>query len=306
MQWLTAEQVQQGERVVKRLLSTTILRRFRHSLPHWRVGLRVARNSLREEGSAALPSFHWIESPRGHFYADPMVFEQDGRTWLFVEDYLYAIDEARSIMAAEVSDEGQVGPFMPALTMPGHVSYPLAFRHDGDIYMVPETAADRHVRLYRAERFPFTWRCEGVLFPHPAYDTTPFEHEGTWYFFTTLPEGVPPRYVTHLFWSESLTGRWRLHPASPVAADGDGRGAGPIFREADRVIRPTQCGVPVYGYSFSFDEIVLLDRRTFVQRRLATFEPTWRRHLRGMHTYGRAGQIEVIDGCWGVNPYDVM
>lgn len=125
-------------------------------------------------------------------------------------------------------------------------------------------------------------------------------------FFTTVPEGGTGRGVTYLLWSDSLTGSWRLHPAGPLGDPGEGRGAGPIFQQGGRWIRPTQCGRPIYGYSFSFDEITHLDRETFSQRRLATFEPTWHRHIRGWHTYGRASEIEVIDGCWGVNPYDVI
>jgi hypothetical protein len=291
---------------IKRLLSTTVLRPFRHSCLHWRIGLRRSKTSLWVDGMAAMPSFRWLESPRGHFYADPMLLEDKGRTWLFAEDYLHASDDARCIIAAEIGDDGSAGPFRPVLETEHHISYPFVFRHQGAIYMVPETAADRTVRLYRATDFPFSWRCEGVLFPHPAYDTTPFEHDGTWYFFATIPERGGSALITHLFWADSLTGRWHLHPASPVGGHGESRGAGPVFREDGRLIRPTQCGRPIYGYSFSFDEIVQLDRRTFVQRRLATFEPTWRRHLRGMHTYGRCGSLEVIDGCWGVNPYDVM
>ncbi len=298
--------LQQGSRLIKRVLSTTVLRPFRHSCHHWRIGLRVSKHPLLVDGMRAMPSFRWLESPRGHFYADPVLLAHEGRTWLFVEDYLHRADEARRILAAEISERGRVGPFRPVLHADHHISYPLLFRHDGAIYMIPETAAARAVHLYRAAEFPFTWHHEGVLFPHPAYDTTPVYHEDTWYFFATIPDRSSNALLTHLFWADSLTGRWHLHPASPVGGHGEGRGAGPIFRHDDRLIRPTQCAWPVYGYSFSFDEILHLDRRSFAERRLMTFEPTWRRHLLGMHTYGRCGSIEVIDGCWGVNPYDVM
>lgn len=291
---------------VKRLLSRTILRPFRHSLLHWRVGFRLSDRSLLQDGATALPSFQWIDAPHGHFYADPMLFQSEGKVWLFLEDYLYEPNEARSILVAEVSDDGQLGPFVPVLDTNHHVSYPLIFTHEQDVYMMPETAADRTVKLYRALRFPHEWHCEQVVFPHPAYDTTPLYHEGTWYFFTTIPERGLEHCMTHLFWADTLMGEWHLHPASPIAGHAEGRGAGPIFEEEGRMIRPTQCGRPIYGYSFSFDEIVQLDRHTFAQQRLATFEPTWHRHLKGMHTYGRAGRVEVIDGCWGVNPYVVM
>jgi hypothetical protein len=307
MRWPIRAQLKRSERFLKKVLSTTLLRSFRHSCHHWRIGIRTSKHGLLNEGPNALSRFRWIDSPRGHFYADPMLLQHQGRTWLFVEDYLYATDEARSILVAEVSQNGEVGPFMPSLTADYHLSYPLVFSHAGEIFMVPETAAHRTVELYRAVRFPLEWRLETVLYPHPAYDTTPLYHDGLWWFFTSISvKGGRERVVPHLFYADSLTGEWQLHPSTSIGGCDEARGAGPIFKVDDRLIRPTQCGRPVYGYSFAFEEITRLDRAGFSEQRLACFEPTWQRHLLGMHTYGRAGDVEVIDGCWGVNPYDVM
>ena len=122
MKWPIRDELKRGERFLKRVVSTTLLRSFRHSCHHWRVGIRTSKHSLLSEGPSALSGFRWIESPQGHFYADPMLFQHQGRTWLFVEDYLYATDEARSILVAEVSQDGEVGPFMPALTAEYHLS----------------------------------------------------------------------------------------------------------------------------------------------------------------------------------------
>jgi hypothetical protein len=305
MHWLST-QLKTGEHFVKKLLSQTVLHSLRHSLHHWRVGLRVSKTSLLDDGLQALSAFRWIDSPRGHFYADPMLFGHEGRIWLFVEDYLHATNRAQTILAAEVSEDGSVDGFMPVLTRPYHVSYPLVFRHKDDIYMLPETAEHHTIELYRSVRFPFQWRLHKVLFDHAGYDTTPLEFEGRWYFFTTLPEQGTRDGYTHVFMADNLAGPWEPHPVSPLYPPGKGRGAGPIIRVDGRLIRPTQCGIPVYGYSFSLDEIIQLDPTRIVHQRLATFEPTWSRHLRGTHTYGRVGQIEVIDSCWGVNPYDVM
>ncbi len=296
--------LKRGERFAKKTISTSILRPFRHSCHHWRVGVRNSDVPLLEEGPSGLRAFRWLDSPRGHFYADPMLCRHEDRTWLFVEDFLYAAQEARSILVAEVRDDGGVGAFQPALTRSSHTSYPLVFCHEGEVFMIPETAGNRRVELYRAVRFPTEWHREAVLFPHPAHDTTPLFHDGRWWFFASIVD--TNRTMTHLFSAESLTGDWKLHPNSPIAGPHEGRSAGPIMLMDRRMIRPTQSSRPVYGYSFSFEEIVQLDAKRFVERRLATFEPTWRRHLVGMHTYGRAGMVEVIDGCWGSNPHVVM
>ena len=107
MHWMSTR-LKTGEHFVKKLLSQTVLHSLRHSLHHWRVGLRVSKTSLLDDGLQALSAFRWIDSPRGHFYADPMLFEHEGRIWLFVEDYLHATNRAQTILAAELSEDGSV------------------------------------------------------------------------------------------------------------------------------------------------------------------------------------------------------
>ena len=43
-----------------------------------------------------------------------------------------------------------VGPPATALETPYHLSYPFVFRHEDDIFMIPESSANRTVELYRA------------------------------------------------------------------------------------------------------------------------------------------------------------
>jgi hypothetical protein len=52
-----------------------------------------------------------------------------------------------------------------------------------------------------------------------------------------------------------------------------------------------------YGRSFTFNEILQLDREHYREAPMITVSPQSVRNLKGTHTYAQAGDIEMIDGC---------
>lgn len=292
LKWLSRECLTAAGRMVARQVRP-------RKMLCWRTGIRFSKTPLFQEGVHALASFQWYDAPLGHFFADPMAFEHNGRRWLFVEDFDYGMNKA-VISVAEIAGDGRVDVFIPCLTRPYHLSYPLVFAHEGEIFMLPETVANERAELYRAVNFPFEWKFEKVLVELPAVDTTPLYHEGRWWFFTTItePKGWGATAFGFLFTANTLTAEWTLHPSSPIRCSVlDARSAGPILKWEGRLLRPTQSACPNYGYSFSLHDITKLDLEGFEQQRLATIDPVGIPHLVGTHSYSRAGDLEAIDGC---------
>jgi hypothetical protein len=285
------------------LLVRKSLRRFvrRPVINHWRLAIRFgARPALNSGPVPDLRGFRWIESPKGHFYADPFLIEEGGKLWLFFEDLDYGTQRGR-ISCAEVQDGGLVNP-LPALERPYHLSYPCVFRDGNTLYMIPETASSGAVELYRCVRFPDKWDIERELFRGRAVDTTIWMDGGLYWFFVTLQDsrGFGSQFGTQLwlFYASTLTGEWTPHPGNPISTDvRNSRGAGAIFRDSGKLFRPSQDCSKNYGYSFSFNEIVVLDRDQYQEKPCVTINPLWAPGLVGTHTYSRAGQVEIIDGC---------
>jgi hypothetical protein len=288
LKWLSRECVAAAGRMATRWLRPKQL--------SWRIGIRFSRTPLFEEGAVALASFKWYEAPPGRWFADAIAFQHNGRQWLFLEDFDEETQKA-VISVAEIGSDGQMDTVRPCLAQPYHLSYPLVFAHDGEIFMIPETLEKERVELYRAQRFPFEWKLEKVLAPIRAVDTTPLFHAGRWWFFTTIAEPRGWGSLGFLFTADHLTGEWALHPSSPISSSSiDARSAGPILRWGSRLLRPTQSACPGYGYSFSLHDITRLDPDGFRQERLATIDPAGTPPLLGTHSYSRAGDLEAIDG----------
>jgi hypothetical protein len=269
----------------------------RPTIQHWQIAMRNNGKHLLENDND-LEGFRWIDAPRGHFWADPFGFEHAGKNWVYFEDFSYQKKRAW-ISCAEVLSDGSLGSPTVCLDNPDrHYSYPHVFRDGDDIFMVPESYDSERVDLFRCEDFPNKWVHERTLFQGRFVDTTIWQHDGLWWMMTTRAEPDPRAGCLFLYYSESLAGEWRFHVSNPISTDArTDRGAGRVFRARDRLIRPSQSRCPIYGYSFSLNEITTLTPAQYSERVLTTVTPEHWKGFCAVHTYNRTGSIEWIDGA---------
>jgi len=261
---------------------------------HWRIALREQPDSLPLEiHFDSSSSFRWLMPPRGHFHADPFLVCQGEKTWMFFEDYVYSQGRA-VICCREIGMNGNLGEVSTVLNRPYHLSYPFVFHFGGHAYMIPESRANRTIDLYKASEFPYKWTFEKTLFRVKAVDTTLLIEDAFWFFTTILaPHG--DGCCLCLFFADSLTGEWQSHPCNPIFLDvRNARSGGRISRRGSKLYRISQSGVPQYGGSFSFYEILTLTRLEYSEILIKTVHP-WPPN-RGIHFYDYSGRYEVFDG----------
>ncbi len=251
--------------------------------------------ALHPDHGGAVPqsAWQWARGFAEHEAADPFLVRQEESLWLFYEDILPHSGHGRLAVTPAFNDTADPSVI---LEKPYHLSYPCVFEHDDDWFMIPESSANKTVDLYRARRFPYEWEHVKTLVQGPSLvDTTPFLHEGRWYFFTTML--LPRRaHLSLLFVAEALDAPWRLHPASPLTGDAAiARGAGPITRFNGRLIRPVQDCLLRYGRCMTLREIVNLSPSVFEDHPVEQIMPTWQPGLSGTHTFCPAGKALALD-----------
>ena len=233
----------------------------------------------------------------GHLYADPFLFEHDGRHHLFCEEVERGARRG-VISHTELRADGRPAD-APArvLEQPYHLSYPFVFAHDGELFMIPETSAVARVELYRAVDFPYRWRREAILLDGlDAVDSTILlQEDRLWLFAGVAPENASSLDELHLFWAGSPSGPWQPHARNPVVSDVRcARPAGAIQRWGSRLVRPGQDGSRRYGGAISFREIDVLSPTEFAEHEIARLEPA-DVGARACHTYAADGRFEAID-----------
>lgn len=272
---------------------------------------RVASGVLRRRASGWLREKQWfiayrrgsapptpILPPAGRFYADPFLFQRDGRRYVFFEDYDSTSGRA-VICYLEIDEHGRHCSPQLALRQDCHLSYPFVFAEGDDIYMLPETAGHRTVELYRAARFPDEWTLERVLLRDvTATDATLLRQEDRWWLFVAVAlDGGRPVDELCLFSSGSLHGEWEPHPLNPVVSDvRSARPAGRILSRDGQLVRPAQDCSEAYGGRLVFNRIDVLSRTEYREEPIGAIEPAVDTGNLRTHSYDSDGTYEVLDG----------
>lgn len=282
-----------------RLLTQLVWQRIdnRRYMEQWHLGFATKQTHA---SNLALDNYQVLKPASNNiWWADPHVLVENGETHVFFED-MDIHEKVGKISTAVLTENGFASEPVVALDESHHLSYPYVFRHQNDIYMIPETAARRTVSLYKATQFPQQWTMIKNLFNDlDAADTTLFEYEGRWWMFTngmTHPE-VDERDLLWLYHTDDvLTGQWQPHPLNPVVTGVDrARMAGKVYTHEGELFRPSQYGAVRYGYGINLSKITTLSTTDYHEELVSHLCPESDDKWLGCHTAVHADDFTVID-----------
>ena len=274
-------------------LSKKILYRFTTFEKKWGLSFiqsnwNDVNTSLRNEAIA----------PKGHFWADPFIYAHNGRTYCFVEDYVYKT-RLGHIAVLEVSN-GEVVHLGDCIKKPFHLSFPFLFQYRGDLYMCPEASASSQIQLYRCVEFPLHWEPSAIIMDDvSAADTMLFEHAGLWWMLTSIDTSGSNDYTSelYLFYADSpLANDWTPHPLNPICIDSEGgRNAG-LIMEDGKIFRLAQRqGYDQYGAGLLMFEVTELTKLVYSQRLVSQLNPSLSKGQIGTHHLSTTGAVTVFD-----------
>lgn len=274
----------------------------------WRIKLKISRRSYTKKwtlmfqiggDSRDLTKYRIIRPPEEWFWADPFAVRKDDRYYVFFEEA--SVESGHGHLSVIcIDDSGNCSQAQTILERPYHLSYPFIFEWKQSMYMIPETADNRTVEVYRCKAFPNEWELECTLMEDvSAYDATLFEHCGTWWLFANIKEhdGASSWDELCLFSSDHpLSNDWRPHPMNPVISDVRvARPAGRMILRNGRLLRPSQNSSYRYGYGLNFCEVLELSESIYRERLIECIEPDWDLSVEALHTYNECDDLTVID-----------
>ena len=197
------------------------------------------------------------------YLADPFLFYRDGRWYMFYE--LLRASPRRGCIGWAESDDGRSWQHRGiAIDEPFHLSYPLVFEHDENMYLLLESHEAGQVRLYETTGFPEKWTLASVLLEGVYVDPTIFRHQERWWIFASDLANLN----LFLFYSDDLMSGWKEHPLSPVIRNDimRARQGGRTLEHEGRLWRFAQNCYPRYGTDTRHYEIVKLTTTEYEER----------------------------------------
>ena len=257
---------------------------------------------LNNDISTSLWRYKKIIPPKTLEWADPFVLYKDDYYYIFIEEYENKSKKGHISMITMDHNGNYTLPVV-ILTKPYHLSYPFIFNHEECYYMIPESANNETIELYKCVDFPLKWEfqmnlMEGVR----ALDTTLLLYENKWWMFTNIAENIGSSAWDELYLfssSELMCSNWKPHPLNPIISDcRKSRPAGAIFSYNDTLYRPSQNSSVRYGYGFNINKVDTITEEIYNETLVSLIAPNWNNNILATHTYNKSGHLNIIDALY--------
>ncbi len=196
--------------------------------------------------------------------------------------------------------DGYVVPERPQevdLGLPGHLSFPYLFRHDGALYCVAESGQSRRCVLNRLDESGRWQQVVELLNNVEIADPTIFRHgDYFWLAYTDVAMGAFDNLC--LCYASDLLGPWHAHPQNPVKFDHcSSRSAGSVTRDGDQLLRVAQVCRSGYGQAVAVNRILHCTPEFYREEVIHVVGPgNDRMNPNGLHTISEWGDRILVDG----------
>lgn len=279
-------------------------------LKRWQLGFaKIDLNDLLNQNTITTDYFDkynikWVKCSTPHYSnADPFLIRLDGTDiYCFYERINHAKYIKGDICAIKLDNDFNVLERRMVIRSSYHLSYPLIWEEANNLYLMPECHKAQKTTIYKANKAnPWKWSSyQDILVGLKAIDATRFLRNNKEWVLYSLPAKNDPQhqleslYIAYRPANSISSSPFQFHIKNPVKIDiTSSRGAGNIFIYNDRVFRPAQNSINLYGGEMVINEIIKLSEKEFKEVPRCRILPG--KNFIGVHHFSIVGDTLVID-----------
>lgn len=244
----------------------------------WYVGYR----SKNEE------KYKVISLPEGTWIADPFLIAYNGKHYLFTE---YVEDTKGKIAYFRFENDKPVFQRV-VIDEPYHLSYPCVFEKNNQIFMIPESADNCSIDLYRAISFPEQWEKVAQMAKGMYFDSTYYCTDGKDYLFTYRQRNG--RYELILF-EMNFADFTMKQIDCKLYKTNVGRPGGMCKNDENKIVRVAQDCSAVYGKNLIYYQGFIQDGHYSEERLKTVSVEDIDSRFQRVHTYNEDDCYETVD-----------
>jgi hypothetical protein len=240
-------------------------------------------------------SVQWMKhSCHTSWFADPFILKiTDKEIILLAEEYYKPARKGRISRLTVDKKTYRLKSCDIALELKTHLSFPVIYRKENDIFIYPESSSTKKLVLYKYFEDQNKAEPVSTLVDDPLTDAVITADFGKPYLFSTKSPDQN-KNILHIYSSPCFDGVY--NPYQTISfEDNTARNAGNLFLIDNKWIRPAQNCNGGYGVGLVFQEVIY-SGNNFSFKELKRFYPNPGRWGLGMHTFNVAESIAVIDG----------
>ncbi len=259
---------------------------------------RSKGHELYRDARAKDQKFVVLPHSEDYWYADPLMWEKDGKEIVFLE----RVDRKTGIGCIACADitEGLWQEPVPVIEEPYHMSFPMCFDWGDELYMIPETEMNQTVNLYRCINFPYQWEKAGEFMKGlRLVDSVVWSREENRIQLLASEYNSEDDFYTR-YHAYELYRTGESIAANDLGRVSDtytlmSRMAGPVIEENQELAPVQRSTSGIYGYSVQFCQKGRRAPECCIKELLPADFQGMGHKLLGVHTYSQSSHYEMID-----------
>ena len=232
------------------------------------------------------------------WFADPFLYKiTDTEIHVLAEEFEYHNEKGRLVYLIIDRLTLTLISVDVILDIPTHLSFPIYIKENGKVYVYPENYQSGSLKIYEFDETSKKLINPVAIIDEPLLDTQILKLNGKYYAMGIVyaDDGQAPTRSLKIYKSDALFGPYsEFQTIENIFCEE--RGAGLIFIDNNRIIRPAQCCEGGYGLAVIFYELKFNGDR-FEETELKRIEPVSSlKNGLGLHTYNKLDSIAIIDG----------
>ncbi len=240
---------------------------------------------------------HWIDNGEykgKKWFADPFILEYDDeRITLLVEEFDYKVHRGRVARLFVDRKSWKVTDCKIILDLPTHLSFPMIWRENGNIYVCPENYKSGQWKMYEYHTDSNALTFVKTLIREPLTDAILHRDDSGYYIFSTC-HPKPNGKELKIWKSSSLDNDFSEYSKMSFP-ENIARNAGMVFKNKHTLMRPSQECDHAYGHAITFQKVIKTDSGFNFEEEYRYFS-NHAKYKFGAHTYNQhSGGMAVID-----------
>lgn len=243
-------------------------------------------------------NIHWMKhNYTDRWFADPYLLEvTDKQIVVLVEEFCYKLRKGRIARLVVSRPDYVLQDMKIILELPTHLSFPVIYRKDNEVYVMPENSKSGGIVIYRYDNQNFKLEKVQEVSMLPLTDATIVKlKSGEEYVFSTkLPN--PNGDELQIY---SFDGKTMLMDEKPIDSvsfpSNIARNAGDAFYIDEQMYRPAQDCNKCYGNGIVIQK-VNKEGNTFMFETINSFHSANPDYSLGYHTFNMKKGLIVVDG----------
>ena len=258
---------------------------------HW--GLGVLETPLEDIVGGKNWRVRWIQNPyRDRWFADPFILDfNDDRIEVLVEEFCYSVNRGRIAHISVDRKNLRITYFKILLDLNTHLSFPLIFRDNGRVYIMPENFESGHQTIYEYEQESDSLINPCIIYSGKLTDAVIFESGGKKFVLSTeVPEHNGNKLKIFELKANQLS-----QVSFSIFQNNVARNAGGIFQINNKIYRPAQVCDNNYGEAVEIQEMDTSMLPLIKFSPIVRMKSTSWAFSEGLHTFNTWRGMTIID-----------